>query len=64
MDILINEYNSKLHLRGEKCFFEDDQGVFVGEILEVNDSGYLTLQKNNGDRFEYGIKELIYRSDL
>ena len=55
------DYQSKLFQKNEACEYEDQNGKFKGEIIGINDNGFLLIKVENETR-EYGIKEICYCS--
>lgn len=54
-------YEERLFQKNESCLYEDEFGVFTGEIVGVNTQGNLLVLANNNLK-EYGIKEIRYCS--
>jgi BirA family biotin operon repressor/biotin-[acetyl-CoA-carboxylase] ligase len=56
---LKKEYLSSLHRFKEKSFFEEENEVFEGTIVDVSSVGLLVIEKN-GKRLEFGLKTIKY----
>ena len=56
---LKKEYLSALFLLNKKSFFEAENEVFEGTIIDVSSAGLLVIEKN-GKCLEFGIKTIKY----
>lgn len=56
---LKKEYLSSLFRLQEKSFFEAENQVFEGTIIDVSSAGLLVIEKN-GKRLEFGLKTIKY----
>lgn len=54
-------YEERLFQKNESCIYEDEFGVFTGEIAGVSAQGTLLIYVNN-ELKEYGMKEIRYCS--
>jgi biotin-(acetyl-CoA carboxylase) ligase len=56
---LKKEYLSALFLLNKKSFFEAENEVFEGTIIDVSSAGLLVIEKN-GKCLEFGLKTIKY----
>lgn len=54
-----NQYLDSLYRKGEPFYFQDSNGKFRGEIIDVNSYGMLNIKTSEGVK-TYGFKEVQY----
>lgn len=60
MDALQESYMSKLYRLHEWAEYADEDGNFMGRIVDVSTSGKLQVEKNDGMKKNYEIKEIRF----
>ena len=53
-------YLNALYKRNMISNFSDGNGIFAGKIVNVEESGRLVIQTDDGDRRRYYFKEVEY----
>jgi len=59
-DSIHANYSSNLYLLHQKSSFSDKDGEFIGEIVNVLQTGQLILRKESGVEVEYNLKEIKF----
>jgi BirA family biotin operon repressor/biotin-[acetyl-CoA-carboxylase] ligase len=57
---IIEKYRDSLFKRNKTLVFEDEDGIFEGNVLDVSEHGYLQLRVGNEIR-SYGAKQISWR---
>jgi BirA family biotin operon repressor/biotin-[acetyl-CoA-carboxylase] ligase len=60
INILLKHYYNHLYKLNENAEFEDSEGRFNGQIIGVDENGFLLIQTTSGKK-SYDIKEIKYR---
>lgn len=58
---IVDEYHSHLYRRKGLHCYEDDEGMFMAEIVEVRTSGIMILKRDDGTISEYEFKEVKFK---
>ena len=61
VDTLREKYFSQLLFKGEMRAYEDENGVFTGKIIDVENDGHLIIEDEAGAKRRYAFKEVMYQ---
>lgn len=59
-DTIMEEYHKYLYRKGEFHFYEDENGVFEGRILDAHPNGILNIERRSGNISQYEYKEVKF----
>ncbi|ROT47674.1 biotin--[acetyl-CoA-carboxylase] ligase [Candidatus Cardinium hertigii] len=60
VDLIWTSYLHKLYRRIGFHFFKTINGYMEGRIVEVNRWGQLVIEKRNGSKYSYDVKEIVF----
>ena len=58
---LRERYFSQLLFKGEMRAYEDENGIFTGKIIDVENDGHLIIEDEAGAKRRYAFKEVMYQ---
>ena len=58
---LRERYFSQLLFKGEMRAYEDENGIFTGKIIDVENDGHLIIEDEMGAKRRYAFKEVSYQ---
>ena len=61
VDTLRKRYFSQLLFKGEMRAYEDENGIFTGKIIDVENDGHLIIEDEAGAKRRYAFKEVMYQ---
>jgi BirA family biotin operon repressor/biotin-[acetyl-CoA-carboxylase] ligase len=59
-ELIKRDYISRLYRQNEWSKYQDSKGIFTGRISDVNNSGRLSVERENGIVNEYCFKEIEF----
>ncbi len=60
LNIIRNDYISRLFRHREWCYYKDSNGTFKGRLISVNEAGMLIIENPAGKLTEYSFKEIEF----
>lgn len=58
---LRERYFNNLLFNGQMRAYEDENGIFQGKIIDVENDGHLIVEDNAGAKRRYAFKEVVYK---
>lgn len=58
LDKIRERYHCSLYLKGQKCYFHDEEGMFMGAISHVEPDGHIIIKDDEGKERRYAFKQV------